>query len=70
MIECFLKVFLCITSVSAFRLVGAFVLIRQLPDSGFGWWRWRDPAAAGFRRTRETLCTRSDLRVSFKKEKF
>jgi len=54
--------------VSAVGLVGVLCLNRT--DSGFGWWRWRDPAAAGFRRTRETLCTRSDLRVSFKKEKF
>jgi len=43
-----------ITSVSAVGLVGGFCL--NPADSGFSWWLWRDPAAAGFRRTRETLC--------------
>jgi len=42
-----------LTSVSAAGLVGGFFLNRT--DSGLDWWLWRDPAAAGFRRTRETL---------------
>jgi len=40
--------------VSAVGLVGGFCL--NPADSGFGWLFWRDPAVAGFRRTRETLC--------------
>ena len=44
---------LAITSVSAVGLVGGFVL--NPADSGFSWMFWRNPAAAGFRRTRQTL---------------
>jgi len=45
-----------LTSVSAVGLVGGLCLNRA--DSGFGWLFWRDPAAAGFRRTRETLAAK------------
>jgi len=44
---------LLLTGVSAVRSRSAFVL--NLPVQGLGCSFWSDPAAAGFRRTRETL---------------